>query len=62
MWAALAPHQKKNSNLTPEKVLPFTWDKKDAELDVLTEQETQAKLAEGLDAWAKYDAKKAKET
>ena len=64
MWAALAPHQKKNSNLTPKKVMQFDWDETEADGEALgaaTPEEEQAKIAEGIEMYKRIDAAREKQ-
>lgn len=57
MWAALAPHQKQGTNLTPEKLLQFEWDKKhtpDTAPRELTDEEIR-QLRESAAEWERID-------
>ena len=43
MWACMAPHQKKGSNLTPQKLMPFPWEK---DADIVQKEELEALKAQ----------------
>lgn len=58
MFAALAPHQKKGSNLTPAKVMGLSWDNPEDDAATLKGGNV-AEIQDGIDTWAKIDAKRA---
>lgn len=57
MWAALAPHQKKGVNLTPEKLLQFAWEKNTGLSSALSEltDEQISKIRESAAEWERID-------
>ena len=55
MYIGLLPHQKKNSELTLQKVLEFPWDEENKEFEA---QEVSAEaVKESIDFWNKQDSK-----
>lgn len=53
MYATLLPHQKKGSNLTPEKVLPLVWDIEEKAKETPKDEDIQAVK----DFWKNKDKK-----
>lgn len=62
MWAALAPHQKKGSNLTPQKLMVFDWEKNNPETPGFTSPEDEAAaIQKSIEMWNRLDAVKEKQ-
>ena len=55
MWATLLPHQKKNSNLKPEDVMPLPWDNKETEVEF--KQASAEDIKKSFEFWNKQDSK-----
>lgn len=59
MWAVLSPHQRKGTNLTPQKLMPFEWDIKELEIRTPEQQRIiDGELDKTRDFWEWIDKRR----